>query len=82
MREEQRAQKWHLIEVETYIIIWRVSSLPGDVRASINCPIRTLEEPIAREKKKIIIYGNTAHWKSRHLRGFSYKIGLPWLHIK
>ena len=52
MQKEQWAQKWHLIEMETYIIIWRVSSLPGDVRAGINCPIRALEEPTTREEKK------------------------------
>ena len=74
MWKEQLAHKWRLIEVETYIIIWRVSSLPGDVRAGIDCPIRALEgEPIPIKKKKIIIYGNSHLWKSRHLKGFSHK---------
>ena len=46
-------------EVGTYIIIWRVSSLPGDVRAGVDRPVRALEgEPIPTENK-IITHGNS-----------------------
>lgn len=41
-------------ELGTYIIIWRVSSLSGNVRAGVNCPIGTLEgDPIPTENKII-----------------------------
>ena len=61
-------------EVGTHIIIWRMSSLSGDVGAGVNCPIRALErKPIPREEK-FIIDRNSYLWKSRYLSGFSYKI--------
>lgn len=43
-----------LHEVRTYIIIWRVSSLSGDVRTGVDCPIRALE-------------GESAPWRTKSL---------------
>lgn len=61
-------------EEGTYIIIWRVSSLSGDVRASVDCPVRALVGESIPTENKIIIYEKSHLWKSRYLGGFSHKI--------
>jgi hypothetical protein len=47
----------------TYIIIGRVSSLSGNVRAGVNCPIRALEEKPIPTENKIVTYRSSHLWK-------------------